>query len=58
MRPGQDIVVTTSTGKSFTCTHRFDTEVNEVFTSDNFGVGDAPVDLYIPYKLLCFFQSG
>ncbi|CAM0885264.1 unnamed protein product [Alopecurus aequalis] len=27
MRPGQDIVVTTSTGKSFTCTLRFDTEV-------------------------------
>ena len=32
MRPGQDIVVTTSTGKSFTCTLRFDTEVNETFT--------------------------
>ncbi|TVU11538.1 hypothetical protein EJB05_45131 [Eragrostis curvula] len=27
MRPGQDIAVTTSTGKSFTCTLRFDTEV-------------------------------
>ncbi|KAM0917612.1 hypothetical protein ACQ4PT_009119 [Festuca glaucescens] len=26
MRPGQDIVVTTSTGKSFVCTLRFDTE--------------------------------
>lgn len=28
MRPRQDIVVTTSTRKSFTCTLRFDTEVN------------------------------
>lgn len=27
IRPGQDIVVTTDTGKSFTCTLRFDTEV-------------------------------
>jgi aconitate hydratase len=27
MRPGQDIVVTTSTGKSFMCTLRFDAEV-------------------------------
>jgi aconitate hydratase len=32
MRPGQDIVVTTSTVKSFTCTLRFDTEVNGTFT--------------------------
>lgn len=27
IRPGQDITVTTDTGKSFTCTVRFDTEV-------------------------------
>lgn len=27
IRPGQDVVVTTDTGKSFTCTLRFDTEV-------------------------------
>ncbi|KAG2611157.1 hypothetical protein PVAP13_4KG136100 [Panicum virgatum] len=27
MRPGQDIVVATNTGKSFTCILRFDTEV-------------------------------
>lgn len=27
IRPGQDIIVTTDTGKSFTCTVRFDTEV-------------------------------
>jgi len=27
MRPGQDIIVVTDTGKSFTCTARFDTEV-------------------------------
>ncbi|KAK2639717.1 hypothetical protein Ddye_027512 [Dipteronia dyeriana] len=27
IRPGQDITVTTNTGKSFTCTVRFDTEV-------------------------------
>ncbi|KAK1326198.1 hypothetical protein QJS10_CPA01g00891 [Acorus calamus] len=27
MRPGQDVVVVTDTGKSFTCTARFDTEV-------------------------------
>lgn len=28
MRPGQDIIVTTDIGKSFTCTVRFDTAVN------------------------------
>lgn len=28
IRPGQEITVTTDTGKSFTCTARFDTEVN------------------------------
>lgn len=28
MHPGQDITVVTDTGKSFTCTARFDTEVN------------------------------
>ncbi|KAM0917627.1 hypothetical protein ACQ4PT_009119 [Festuca glaucescens] len=33
MRPGQDIVVTTSTGKSFVCTLRFDTEKGSVFLS-------------------------
>lgn len=27
IRPGQDITVTTDSGKSFTCTLRFDTEV-------------------------------
>ncbi|XP_028760318.1 aconitate hydratase, cytoplasmic [Neltuma alba] len=27
IRPGQDVNVTTNTGKSFTCTLRFDTEV-------------------------------
>lgn len=27
IRPGQDVTVTTDTGKSFTCTVRFDTEV-------------------------------
>lgn len=27
IRPGQDITVTTNTGKSFICTARFDTEV-------------------------------
>lgn len=27
MRPGQDVIVSTDTGKSFTCTSRFDTEV-------------------------------
>ncbi|XP_016731365.1 aconitate hydratase, cytoplasmic-like [Gossypium hirsutum] len=27
IRPGQDVTVTTDTGKSFTCTFRFDTEV-------------------------------
>ncbi|XP_017979656.1 PREDICTED: aconitate hydratase, cytoplasmic-like [Theobroma cacao] len=27
IRPGQDVTVTTGTGKSFTCTVRFDTEV-------------------------------
>lgn len=32
MQPGQDIVVTTSTGKSFMCTLHFDTEVNATFT--------------------------
>lgn len=30
MRPGQDIVVATNTGKAFTCILRFDTEVNEI----------------------------
>lgn len=28
IRPGQDVTVTTDSGKSFTCTVRFDTEVN------------------------------
>ena len=28
LRPGQDITVVTDDGKSFTCTARFDTEVN------------------------------
>ncbi|XP_039686563.1 aconitate hydratase, cytoplasmic [Medicago truncatula] len=27
IKPGQDVTVTTDTGKSFTCTARFDTEV-------------------------------
>ncbi|KAL3733495.1 hypothetical protein ACJRO7_022940 [Eucalyptus globulus] len=27
IRPGQDVTITTNTGKSFTCTLRFDTEV-------------------------------
>ncbi|PWA56605.1 Aconitase/3-isopropylmalate dehydratase large subunit, alpha/beta/alpha [Artemisia annua] len=27
IRPGQDVIVTTNTGKSFTCAARFDTEV-------------------------------
>lgn len=27
IRPGQDVTVTTDTGKSFTCVARFDTEV-------------------------------
>jgi len=27
IKPGQDVTVTTDTGKSFTCTLRFDTEV-------------------------------
>lgn len=27
IRPGQDVTVTTDSGKSFTCTVRFDTEV-------------------------------
>jgi aconitate hydratase len=27
IRPGQDVTVTTDSGKSFTCTARFDTEV-------------------------------
>ncbi|KAL5998602.1 hypothetical protein ACLOJK_009545 [Asimina triloba] len=29
LRPGQDVVVVTDSGKSFTCTARFDTEVRE-----------------------------
>lgn len=28
IKPGQDVTVTTDTGKSFVCTLRFDTEVN------------------------------
>lgn len=30
IRPGQDVTVTTDTGKSFVCTLRFDTEVNYI----------------------------
>ncbi|KAI4975447.1 hypothetical protein ZWY2020_049054 [Hordeum vulgare] len=37
MQPGQDIVVTTSTRKSFTCTLRFDTEV-ELSYFDHAGI--------------------
>lgn len=36
MQPGQDIVITTSTRKSFTCTLRFDTEVSGAFTYYSF----------------------
>ena len=42
MRPGQDIVVATNTGKSFTCILRFDTEVNEAFAFDYFIVWGNP----------------
>lgn len=31
IRPGQDVVVSTDTGKSFTCKARFDTEVFSIF---------------------------
>lgn len=31
IRPGQDVTVTTDSGKSFTCTARFDTEVIYAF---------------------------
>lgn len=31
LKPGQDVTVTTDSGKSFTCTSRFDTEVFEIF---------------------------
>lgn len=31
IRPGQDLTVTTDSGKSFTCTLRFDTEVCILF---------------------------
>lgn len=30
IRPDQDVTVTTNTGKSFTCTLRFDTEVSTI----------------------------
>lgn len=30
IRPGQDVTVKTDTGKSFTCTVRFDTEVLDI----------------------------
>lgn len=30
IKPGQDVTVTTDTGKSFVCTLRFDTEVNYI----------------------------
>ncbi|KAB8125780.1 aconitate hydratase, partial [Raoultella ornithinolytica] len=33
IRPGQDVTVTTDTGKSFTCTVRFDTEVELAYFS-------------------------
>lgn len=37
IKPGQDVTVTTDTGKSFTCTVRFDTEVLEtLFNSIRF----------------------
>lgn len=32
IRPGQDVTVRTDTGKSFTCTVRFDTEVREPYS--------------------------
>ena len=32
IRPGQDVTVTTDTGKTFTCTLRFDTEVRATLT--------------------------
>ena len=32
IKPGQDVTVVTDTGKSFTCTVRFDTEVLQTFS--------------------------
>lgn len=40
IRPGQDVNVTTDNGKSFTCTVRFDTEVNKILQSSKCLVKD------------------
>lgn len=64
LKPGQDVTVTTDSGKSFTCTARFDTEVYDMFLFLSLhlffiscGQTSCPPLLYCLIPFMAFFNT-